>query len=77
MDPFEKSVILSEMRRAVSGPTRISPSRAEDASRDARFVTEPDAVKVIRVPEVPVNLLIPTEAVPELIPMFTAMGSSS
>ena len=77
ISPLSKELISSFIRPAVSGPTRISPPAAADAIRAARLVTDPLAVNVIRVPAAPRNFVIPTEAIPELIPMFTWIGSKS
>ena len=64
----------SPRRRAVSDPTRISPSRATSARRAARLVTGPLAVKVQRVPRAPSKRVEPTHALPELIPMWMPRG---
>jgi hypothetical protein len=64
-------------RPAVSGPMRIWPRWASAQSRAARLVTVPVAVYVHRSPAMLLSLVDPTSAVPELMPMLTAIGGCS
>src|SRR5215471_7441721 len=53
----------------------MAPPFAKAPIRAAKLVTGPDAVNVQRVPVAPSNLVEPTAAKPELIPIFTVTGA--